>query len=329
MVELIKQNLTSDNLTKVEKGLVQSILNETYKKNLDNISRTEAYFDFYKQHKEIPWSFLAHMVSRNAGWNMCDLEGKWFPHLLSSKKRECLYKTYERANWIIFQDAYPQLLLYHYTTKKKQPMFHLLKFFHVSSFMEKEWNYFWKHQDVNRLMISLIVNEQHVIQNPVICHPYLQKHVFHSLIFLLQDRFHFSSVLLPTCNGNLYGSSISGFMDVDKRIDLGKRVAKILFDEQLYPFFYQFASNTVHTGSRYDYERYFMLKKARDTPILRVAFPIVEHHIHHYEDWSKNKKYKRAWYKETNHKHSIVLDDWFIYKQKQLQKLVFLKKIIE
>ena len=100
-------------------------------------------FDFIHQNREIHWSFLASMVSRNAGWNMCDLEGKWFPIFYEKEMRERLFLTYERANWLIFQDAFPQLLLYQYSTKVKQAMFHLLKYFHVSSFMEREWNYFW------------------------------------------------------------------------------------------------------------------------------------------------------------------------------------------
>ena len=132
---------------------------------------------------EIQWSFLAHMVSRNAGWNMCDLEGSLFLHLLSKEKRKLFFLTYERANWLIFQDAYPQLLLYQYSTKKNKPMFHLLKYFQVSSFMEREWNYFWKHRDLQRLLFSLIINEQHVIHKPLICHSYYQKRYF-TLIFI-------------------------------------------------------------------------------------------------------------------------------------------------
>lgn len=40
----------------------------------DNISRTVFYDQFYLKHKEIVWGYLASFVSRNAGWNMTDLE---------------------------------------------------------------------------------------------------------------------------------------------------------------------------------------------------------------------------------------------------------------
>nr|WP_256240305.1 DUF2515 family protein [Bacillus sp. V3B] len=324
----MKRNQISKKLSNNDHRLVQLILNETNKYNLDNISRTDAYFRFYQQHREIHWSFLASMVSRNAGWNMCDLEGKWFPSLLRKETRDRLFITYERANWIIFQDAFPQLLLYQYSTKVMQPMFHLLKCFHVSSFMEGEWNYFWLHKDYRRLLISLIINEQHVIHKPVIHHPFYSQKVFRSFTFFFQDWLHFSSVLLPTCNGLLYGASVSGFKDVHRRINLGKKIATILFNEQLYPLFYEFAFKTVHTGSRYDYECYFMNRKRRDTPFLRMVYPVVQHHIHAYEDWSERKKISKKWYKKMSQLDPIVLNKWFEHKQKQLHKAVLIKHLI-
>ncbi len=39
--------------------------------------------------------------------------------------------------------------------------------------------------DKNRLTTALIINEQNVIQTPVIEHPVYRKKVFHSLIFSL------------------------------------------------------------------------------------------------------------------------------------------------
>jgi hypothetical protein len=325
---MLTGNQTIDKLSYDDHRLVQFILNETNKYNRDNISRTDAYFRFYDQHREIHWSFLANMVSRNAGWNMCDLEGQWFPHLLKKEIRERLFITYERANWLIFQDAFPQLLLYQYSTKIKQPMFHLLKYFHVSAFMEVEWHYFWLHRDYWRLLVSLIINEQHVIHKPVIDHPFYSNKVFRSFIFFFQDWLHFSSVLLPTCNGSLYGVSVSGFKDVNNRIDLGKRIATILFNEQLYPLFYKFASKTVHTGSRYDYECYFMNRKKRDTPFLRMIYPVIQHHIHEYKDWSERKRILKKWYKKTPQRDPLMLNKWFEHKQKQLHKAVLIKKLI-
>ncbi|HYK72281.1 MAG TPA: DUF2515 family protein, partial [Pseudoneobacillus sp.] len=256
--------------TTIEQKIVQEIKKRTSKQNKDNISRTDAYFRYFKKHPDIKWSFLASMVSRNGGYNMCDLEGEYFSKILEPTFRTQLFLTYERANWLIFHDVYPQLLIYDYSTKLNRPLFHLLKFFQVSNFILREWNLYWKNQDQQRLMNSLIINEQNVIQKPVIEHHIYKKKVFHSVAFQLEDWFHFSSVLFPTRNGEVYGASVNGFRKLGKRIDLGKRLADILFQSKLFPMFYEFAEKQVHTGSRYDYEQYFVTKTYRKTPYLRT-----------------------------------------------------------
>ncbi|MBT2690053.1 DUF2515 domain-containing protein [Bacillus sp. ISL-47] len=310
---------------KNEQLLIKHINKMTAKNNIDNISRTDAYFDFYREHPEICWAFLASMVSRNAGWNMCDLEGACFPKLIGKQVRDMLYLTYERANWMIFQDAYPQLLIYHYSTKMNRPMFHLLKTFHVSSFMEQEWMHFWSEGNKKRLIISLIINEQNVIQEPVMEHPVYKNKVFHSLLFCFQDYFHFSSVIFPTCKGELYGASVNGFRSVSKRIDLGKRLAEILFDPGYYTAIYEFASTTIHTGSRHDYEKYFKRRVPRNTPFLRCTYPIINHHIHQFNDWSSKKRIQKKWQKETvSQRHPIHITEWYLHKQKQLKAAAWL-----
>lgn len=313
-----------------EKKLLEIIALKTFSCNKDNISRTDAYLRFYKLHPDIRWSLLAHMVSRNAGWNMCDLEGEWFPKILDKKKRQQLFLTYERANWLIFQDAYPQLLLYHYSTKIRKPMFHLLKYFHVSLFMEAEWNHYWEARDISRLMTSLIINEQNVIQLPVIEHPYYAKKVFKTALFFLQDWLHFSYVLFPTMEGNLCGASVNGFWSVTKRIDLGKRLADILFHHELYPGFIRFVESTPHTGSRYDYEQLFCPKPARMTPCLRAVYPVVKHHRDDVHDWSLSTRLKRKWFSEKiHHRHPILLTEWYKNKQEQLHSVIGLKEILK
>lgn len=315
-------------LSASEKKLVRLIQSQTYEHNMDNISRTEAYFQFFQMHPEIKWSFLAHMVSRNAGWNMGDLEGKWFPKVMTEEKRALLFRTYERANWLIFQDAYPQLLLYHYSTKKRTPMFHLLRFFHVSQFMEEEWNLFWEGRDKDRLATALIINEQNVIHNPVIKHPLYRKRIFHSFLFSFQEWLHYSCVLFPTVQGELYGASVHGFTSVDKRIDLGKRLFTLLFAENLFAGFYEFAQETEHTGSRFDYEQYFHPFHIRTTPKLRTAFPIIHHHIHHFEDWSKKRKIKGTWrQKKGEVEQHTPLTAWYKQKQRRLHRGIWIKTL--
>lgn len=316
-----------NHLTIQELTIIRQIQLETAKKNIDNISRTNAYFSYFKKNPDIIWSFLAHMVSRNGGWNMCDLEGSIFPHLLAPQLRKQLFLTYERANWLIFHDAYPQLLLYHYSTKINKSLFHLLPFFHVSSFIEREWNRYWKDKNKKRLTTALIINEQNVIQTPVIDHQVYKAKIFRSLIFSFQDWLHFSCVLFPTCGGELYGASVNGFKSLSKRIHLGKRLADILFHPRLFPYFFEFADKTTHTGSRYDYEQYFKMKSKRKTSMLRTSFPTIQHHQHMHEDWSKQRMMSSAWlHFPAHHHHSMHLTDWYFAKSNQLELLLAIHK---
>ena len=319
-----------NHLTLQDKQIIRQIQSITEQKNMDNISRTDAYFAFYKRNPEISWSFLASMVSRNGGWNMCDLKGSVFPQILSPNTINQLFSTYERANWLIFHDVYPQLLLYEYSTKQNKMLFHLLPYFHVSVFMQKEWEKFWREKNSLRLLTSLIINEQNVIQKPVIEHPVYRNKVFHSLIFSFQDWLHFSSVLFPTCGGEVYGASVSGFRRLSNRIYLGRQLAKILFDQRLFPYFLEFAEKTAHTGSRYDYEQYFKSpNQKRDTPFLRAAFPVVQHHRHQVEDWSLTRRVPFFWrYGRVTHKHPIHLTDWYLTKKDQLNGLVISKRLL-
>lgn len=43
---------------------------------------------------------------------MTDLEGEYYSNLLSQTVKRRLFHLYEKANWLIFLDAFPQLLLY-------------------------------------------------------------------------------------------------------------------------------------------------------------------------------------------------------------------------
>jgi Protein of unknown function (DUF2515) len=294
--------------------------------NLDNISRTLAYQRFYMHHPEIKWSLLASLVSRNAGWNMTDLKGAWYPLLLKEKMQHLLFLTYEKANWCIFQDAFPQLLIYHYSTLYNENLFHLLEEFHVSQFMIEEWNRYWEQKDGDRLMQALIINEQNVIQKPVIEHPLYKRKIFRSGLFFVEDHFHFNSVVFPTITGELYGASAHDFRSLDKRIRLGNILSQILFDKELYPHFLTFSLKTVPTGSRKEYERYCKDPPYTGTSILRTIYPIVNHHIREYEDWSQKGKVKKKWFKKSSVPDKILLTDWFFQKQRQIQKLILLKE---
>lgn len=177
-------------------------------------------------------------------------------------------------------------------------------------------------------MTALIINEQNVIHNPVIRHPVYKKRVFNTMMFSFEDYLHFSTVLFPTCEGELYGASVNGFKSVSKRINLGKRLASILFDSRYYPLFLEFALQTEHTASRHDYEQYFPYDKKRDTPFLRCTYPIIQHHFHQQGDWYKERKFHKKWFsQELNHRHPVHLTEWYKKKQKQLHAMISVKEL--
>lgn len=323
----MEQSYSLKPLTQFEKALIMKINSLTEKWNRDNVSRTQAYEYFFSVHPEIKWAFLAGMVSRNAGWNMCDLEGAWLPKIVSRSFRHTLFITYERANWLIFHDAFPQLLLYHYSTKYKVPLFHLFRYFSISRFAENEWTDFWHFRDETRLLYSLIINEQNLIEEPVILHQYYNPFVFHSFLFNLQDWMHFSTVLFPTCSGDIYGLSVSSFRNVDSRIELGKKLSLILFDRDLFPLFYTFSRLTEPTGSRHDYEQYFPYRKKRETPLLRMTYPMISHTVHALNHWDEKKAINKRWFKAPALPNEIKLNDWYRKKQRQLHFVIGVNEI--
>ena len=95
-----------------------------------------------------------------------------------------------------FLDAFPQLLLYEESKKRRAPLFHLLQYFNVSIFMEKEWLLFWERRDMNRLMTALIINEQNKIQKPVIENTYFKN--MYSILHFLKYKKDFILVQLSS-----------------------------------------------------------------------------------------------------------------------------------
>ncbi|WP_257351802.1 DUF2515 domain-containing protein [Pseudalkalibacillus decolorationis] len=311
-------------LSEAEKHLIESIKRKTEKLNIDNISRTKAYHNFYRQNGEISWSLLASLVSRNAGWNMCDLIIPEFRVLISAHKRRWLFYTYERANWLIFSDAYPQLLLYERSKKNNKPLFYLLKEFQVSSYMEVEWERFWRRKEDHRINTCLIVNEQQLIQKPVLEHESYQHHVFQSVPFWLQDRFHFSTVLFPTVEGDLYGLSVHGFRNVYKRILLGRRLLKLLLDSEYHNRFLTFVEETEPIGARMEYERFLQEGRRGHDGSLRMALPIINHDREYDEDWSIGHS-RTTTFSSVSLPRKIHLNGWYARKRLELHLLSTLK----
>ncbi|MFC4184011.1 DUF2515 domain-containing protein [Saccharococcus thermophilus] len=285
-------------LTGEERQIVNDIRQKTAKYNRNNITRTAAYFDFFQRHREVHWAFLAHIVSRNGGWNMTDLRGNLVPRLLPKKQINPLFLFLERANALIFHDAYPQLLLYEKSKQNKKPLFHLLRSFSVSSFMKPFWEYFWETKDSPVITVALIINEQQYIQKRVIENPFFQTHVLSTMPFIVEQWLGFNDVLIPYKTGRrirLAGTTVRDFADVHHRIHIGKTLYSILFfEKRLTKRAYQFAQETAHTGSRADFWPQLFSTEATDSsriysPRLETVWPDISHSFSDCRDWFTDK----------------------------------------
>ncbi|PGC55180.1 hypothetical protein COM24_10645 [Bacillus toyonensis] len=247
-------------LTKEEQFIINNIKIQTEQLNKNNVTRTRAYYQFYIGYPEIHWALLGHMVSRNGGWNMTDLKGDLYTKLLSEQDQITFFSFLERGNWLIFQDVYPQFLLYEQSVKKAKKLFHLLPHLNVSTFMETMWNDFWKTGNKKTLAIATIINEQNYLEKRVIQNAHFQKTVLNSIGFKLFDFFQFNHILFPFYENNtnqktlLIGDTMKHFTSLHERILIGKRLYSLLFrDTHILSQIIYWAEHHPHTGSRKDY----------------------------------------------------------------------------
>lgn len=314
------QSLSQLVLLDNDRSIEQKVWEITQQYNVDNISRTEAYGQFYSLCKDIKWAFLASMVSRNAGWNMTDLYNPAFTSWLTEEKRERLCITYERANWLIFRDAFPQLLLYYYWTVTKRSKLHLLPLFYVSNFMLRQWEAYLLHGNSDHLTYALITNEQNVIEETVVLHPLYKKKVFGTAMYTLQEWNHFTFVLFPTRTGQLYGANVKGFTSTSNRIMFGKQLYSILFHRDLYKDFWDFHLKVPPTGSRLDYLAFCSWRETSTLP-LRCYVPIMGHHVKEEKDWSTNRTPQKGWCHSPLKRATISMTDLYRKKRQEIEML--------
>ncbi|WP_226681624.1 DUF2515 family protein [Sutcliffiella horikoshii] len=280
-----------------DQALLMNIRSKTATLNRNNVTRTQAYLDFYLKHPEVHWSFLAHMVSRNGGWNMTDLKASHISTLLSYEKSSILFRFLEKANHLIFQDAYPQLLLYAESKKAGKPLFYLLSEFHVSHFMNPIWSLFWENNNKKELLtVSLIINEQNFIEYNLLKNPYFQQKVLSSLTYQLQEKLGFTLVLFPYRKGSstlLTGLGVQQFSNLANRIEIGKKLYVLLFkNEDVLHGALRFSRESSHTGSREDYLPAVFSSKANSrkiySPTIEVAWTDFDHQSIMPVDWFKD-----------------------------------------
>jgi hypothetical protein len=264
-------------LNAADQQLIDQIRRQTGLHGRNNVTRTKAYWTMYRSHPELHWALLAHMVSRNGGWNMTDLRGDLLPRLLTETQVESLFAFLERANGLIFQDAYPQLLLYAESKRLKRGLFHLLPHLQVSDFMKPIWKEFWHTRESSVLTIALIINEQNYIEKRIIQNKHYQQTVLSTVTFLLQSLMQLNHVVFPyqqdfASKPKLAGLILENFNDLTERIEFGKKLYALLFGlPSVQRGVVAFAEMAPHTGSRSDYwpDLFTSIRKAPPEPMFK------------------------------------------------------------
>lgn len=256
-----------------EKPLLAHIRRETMRRNRNNVTRTQAYWELFNRRPELHWALLAHMVSRNAGWSMSDLKGELLPYLLDNRQQEHIMAFLERANALIFHDAYPQLLLYEASLRANRPLFHLLSHLQVSLFMRPVWEVFWERRDSALLTMGLIINEQHFIEQRVVQHPVYKKTVLDTLFFYAQSLLQLNQVVFPYGEHGrlrLAGLILDDFTQLDNRIQCGIQLYALLFGiPAVHQGVLAFAGHMRHSGSRADYWPHLFAPIRQRPPVPR------------------------------------------------------------
>ncbi|WP_338001010.1 DUF2515 family protein [Neobacillus terrae] len=312
--EELKNKFKQKNITKrlkpSDKLLLEHIRVQTNEQNLNNVTRTKSYLQFFLRHPEIHWALLAHMVSRNGGWNMTDLKGEFLTRLLSNREIKSFFDFLERGNWLIFQDAFPQLLLYEESLRSSKPLFYLLPHLGVSTFMETVWDYFWRYKKTYLLTIALIVNEQNYIEKRVVQHSVFKKQVFNKLEFKLQDLLSFNHILFPYGQKHLIGKTVHHFDSLHERILLGKRLYRVLIqDKTRMEEIREWAIKHPHTGSRKDYWPHIYNNTNEEVPGFPYQLRLQSCQLRHGANKIYSPSLQIAWKNVQNEEAEI--GDWF------------------
>ena len=177
------------------------------RENASNPLRTNYYGRYWTKNPEIPWALLAHLVSRNAGYQMSDLRryiefdvrpGVHPFDLLTDSHIKALFALLETGNFLIFRDVYPLLEAYQSAkwymqrdnVDRSTELFQLLSdgAFDADPFIVEEWLRFFDEakaanwdtgwslewsadSPIARLTRALIINEQNQIHDRLLSDP--------------------------------------------------------------------------------------------------------------------------------------------------------------
>lgn len=242
-------------------------------RNVDNVSRTHSYLELYtytREHgPELPWLFMAHLVSRNAGYTMTDLaralDDERTPR--EGPMRDGIFNfmaMFERANYLIFHDAWFHVL-HHLLGRSAQ-----LPVGRTPAFVREAWP---RYEAAARagvdaaleraLVLDLVHNEQHFIERRVVHNPRYQAGMM--LLSMMESSGREKPLVFPVGDAQI---RVGKFAEIGRRIATGAIIFdEVLADRSQRDAAWAWAMQHPHTGARSVYG-------GRGDRTLREAWPV-------------------------------------------------------
>jgi hypothetical protein len=252
----------------VDRGDLERLLGELRERNVDNVARTESYLELYaltrERPPELPWLLMAHLVSRNAGYLMCDL-ALAIDRADGVFRRDALEEMFlflERANYLIFLDAWDHVVR------------HLLGDSQAGGGASRFMRDAWARYEAalarglvpaleRDLVFDLVQNEQTLIEHNVVHEPEFAR--ARAVVHFIEASGKERPMALPLTDARI---KVGGFLRLEQRIDTGRRIFdEVLRDPGRRAAIYDWARVRPHTGSR-------AVAGGRETPHLRDLWPV-------------------------------------------------------
>lgn len=255
---------------------VRAMQRELEERNADNVSRTESYLELYAWTRarppDLPWVLMAHLVSRNAGYLMTDLARR----LERTKDRELarametLFLLLERANWLIFHDAWHHVCAHLLGESRalrppRTPLFVCDAWERYESRAAREGTVTPALE--RALVLDLVHNEQHFIEHRAVHHAALTDGL--TLLRVIERFGGDRGIVLPWPDrARAPRIRVGDFASIDRRIATGARIFdEALADRARRDAMYEWATQHPHTGARAAYG-------GRAGPTLRDVWPL-------------------------------------------------------
>jgi hypothetical protein len=199
-------------------------LDEADARNADNVARTASYLELYAAARtrgiELPWLLMAHLVSRHAGVLMTDIAHDEGLAVFVPEARTELFLMLERANFVIFYDAWRHVLahLMGTTDRLAAP---------VPEYMRRAWLAYEgecagrppSRALERRLVFDLVTNEQNLIGTRVLARPRFARALAIITVFEAAER---DRPIRSPISG--VPVRVGGFAHLDRRIKAGMRI---------------------------------------------------------------------------------------------------------